>query len=280
MLREKRSDERTMIFFEPASRNVTAANQCASNCKIGTSFQKPLPSESWHEHTSATLDAVFESGTLTCGKACAARFTWVAVELGKQGSLLTSKLEDVMSVIDQALKSNEQYAKAYDSRLGAHPQPAIAVVTCMDPRLSDLEGILGLKRADMDVIRNGGPAVTDEVLADLVVSTRVLGSREVMLLNHTGCGFTTFTEGGLNAKLSSLTGDGSPVPMHFHSYKDPVEHTKEQIKKVRSHPWIAEDVPVRGFIFDVDSGRLREVTIDGRQSLIRAIRTEKAFLSR
>jgi carbonic anhydrase len=69
-----------------------------------------------------------------------------------------------MSVIDQALKSNEQYAKAYDPRLGADPQPAIAVVTCMDHRLSDLEGILGLKRADMDVIRNGGPAVTDEVL--------------------------------------------------------------------------------------------------------------------
>jgi carbonic anhydrase len=62
-----------------------------------------------------------------------------------------------MSVIDQALKSNGPYAKAYDPRLGAHPQPAIAVVTCMDHRLSDLEGILGLKRADMDVIRNGGP---------------------------------------------------------------------------------------------------------------------------
>ena len=70
-----------------------------------------------------------------------------------------------MSLIDQALKSNEQYAKAYDSRLGeGPPKPAIAVLTCMDPRLSDLEGILGLKRADMDVIRNGGPAVTDEVL--------------------------------------------------------------------------------------------------------------------
>ena len=97
-----------------------------------------------------------------------------------------------MSLIDQAVKSNEQYAKAYDPRLGARPRPAIAVVTCMDPRLSDLERILGLKQADMDVIRNGGPAVTDEVLAELVVSTRVLGSKEIMLLNHTGCGFTTF----------------------------------------------------------------------------------------
>jgi carbonic anhydrase len=176
-----------------------------------------------------------------------------------------SKSEDAMSVIDQALKSNEQYAKAYDPRLGAGPpRPAIAVVTCMDPRLSDLEGILGLKRADMDVIRNGGPAVTDEVLAELVVSTRVLGSKEIMLLNHTGCGFTTFTDEELNAKLSKLTGVASPVPMRFLSYKDPVEHTKEQIKKVRSHPWIAREVPVRGFVFDVDTGRLREVTIDGR----------------
>jgi hypothetical protein len=111
-------------------------------------------------------------------KACAVRFTRVAVELSVRRSPLASKLEDVMSVIDQALKSNEQYAKAYDPRLGAHPQPAIAVVTYMDPRLSDLEGILGLEHADMGVIRNGGPAVMDEVLAELVVSTRVLGTKE------------------------------------------------------------------------------------------------------
>jgi carbonic anhydrase len=176
-------------------------------------------------------------------------------------------MEDVMGLIDHALKSNEQYAKAYDPGLGARPQPKIAVVTCMDPRLSDLEAILGLKQADMDVIRNGGPAVTDEVLGELVVSTRVLGSKEIMLLNHTGCGFTTFTDEELNAKLSKLTGNASPDPMRFLSYKDPVEHTKEQIKKVRSHPWIAKEVPVRGFIFDVDTGRIREVTTDGRQSV-------------
>ena len=81
-----------------------------------------------------------------------------------------------MSLIDQALKANEQFARRYDPKLGGHPQPKIAIVTCMDPRLSDLEGILGLKTADMDVIRTGGPAVTDDVLGELVVSTRVLGS--------------------------------------------------------------------------------------------------------
>src|ERR1700691_631363 len=91
-----------------------------------------------------------------------------------------------MSLMDQAMKANEQFAKKYDPKLGGRSQPKIAIVTCMDPRLSDLEGILGLETADMDVIRTGGPAVTDDVLGELVVSTRVLGSKEIMLLNHTG----------------------------------------------------------------------------------------------
>jgi carbonic anhydrase len=101
------------------------------------------------------------------------------------------------------------------------------------------------------------------VLGELVVSTRVLGSKEIMLLNHTGCGFTTFTDKELNDKLARETGDATPVPMRLFSFKDPEENARAQIKKVRSHPWIAKDVPVRGFIFDVDTGRLREVIVDG-----------------
>jgi len=129
----------------------------------------------------------------------------------------------------------------------------------MDPRLSDLPAILGLPRADIDVIRTGGPAVTDDVLGELVVSNRVLGTTEILLLNHTGCGFTTFTDAELNAKLSASTSDASPAPMRFFSYKDPEQHTREQIDKVRSHPWISKDVPVRGFIFDMETGLLKEV---------------------
>jgi carbonic anhydrase len=170
-------------------------------------------------------------------------------------------MEGPMSLIDKALEANHNYAKNYNPTLGKRPAPKIAVVTCMDPRLSDLTGILGLPQADLDVIRTGGPAVTEDVLGELVVSTRVLGSREILLLNHTGCGFTTFTDEELNAKLSASTGDASPAPMRFFSYKDPEENTREQIKKVRSHPWIAKDVPVRGFVFDVDTGRLREVKV-------------------
>jgi carbonic anhydrase len=164
-----------------------------------------------------------------------------------------------MSIIDQALEANREYAKNYNPTLGKRPAPKIVVVTCMDPRLSDLPAILGLPEADIDVIRTGGPAVTDDVLGELVVSNRILGTTEIMLLNHTGCGFTTFTDDELNAKLSASTGDASPAPMRFFSYKDPEQNTREQMKKVRSHPWIAKEVPVRGFIFDVQTGLIREV---------------------
>jgi carbonic anhydrase len=119
-----------------------------------------------------------------------------------------------------------------------------------------------LKTADMDVIRTGGPAVTDDVLSELVVSTRILGAREIMLLDHTGCGFTTFTDAGLNERLSASTGDSKPAPMRFFSYDDPEQHTREHIAKVRSHPWIAAEIPVRGFIYDVETGRLSEVFVD------------------
>jgi carbonic anhydrase len=164
-----------------------------------------------------------------------------------------------VSIIDKALEANRNYEKNYNPTLGERPAPKIVVVTCMGPRLSDLPGILGLPQADIDVIRTGGPAVTEDVLGELVVSNRVLGTREILLLNHTGCGFTTFTDDEMNAKLSASTGDASPAPMRFFSYRDPEENTREQIKKVRSHPWISKDVPVRAFIFGVETGLLREV---------------------
>ena len=165
-----------------------------------------------------------------------------------------------MSVIDKAVEANRNYAaKKHDPKLAGRPNPKIAVVTCMDPRLSDLPAILGLTHADIDVIRTGGPAVTEDVLGELVVSTRVIGAKEIMLLNHTGCGFTTFSDEELNAKIAASTGDSSPIPMRLFSFKDPEQNTREQIEKVRSHPWIAKDVPVRGFIFDMQTGLLTEV---------------------
>src|SRR5690349_19702423 len=171
-----------------------------------------------------------------------------------------------MSIIDQALEANRSYAKTHDPKLAKRPAPKIAVVTCMDPRLSDLPAMLGLPHADIDVIRTGGPAVTEDVLGELVVSTRVLGTTEIMLLNHTGCGFATFTDNELNEKLAASTGDSSPAPMRFFSFKDPEQNTRDQIKKVRSHPWIAKEVPVRGFVFDMETGLLSEVQAVAKQT--------------
>jgi carbonic anhydrase len=164
-----------------------------------------------------------------------------------------------MSLIDKAVTANREYAKNPDPKLADRPRPRLAVVTCMDPRLSDLPAILGLPHAELDVIRTAGPAVTDEVLGELVASNRVIGTTEIMLLNHTGCGFTTFTDEELNAKLAKSTGDSSPAPMRFFSFNDPEQHTREQIEKVRSHPWIAEEVPVRGFVLNMETGLLKEV---------------------
>jgi carbonic anhydrase len=164
-----------------------------------------------------------------------------------------------MSIIDNAVRSNRNYSKRHDPKLAQPPAPKLAVVTCMDPRLSNLPEILGLPHADIDVIRTGGPALTEDVLGELVVSTRVLGTTEILLLNHTGCGFTTFTDDELNAKLAASTGDSSPVPMRFFSYSDPEQNTRQQIRKVREHPWIAKEVPVRGFVFDMQTGLLTEV---------------------
>ena len=113
----------------------------------------------------------------------------------------------------------------------------------MDPRLSNLPEILGLSHADIDVIRTGGPNVTSDVLAELVVSTRVLGTTEIMLLNHTGCGFTTFRDVELNARLSAETGDSTPAPMRFFSFSDPAQNAREQLLTVRSHPWISRKWP-------------------------------------
>jgi carbonic anhydrase len=171
-----------------------------------------------------------------------------------------------MSIIDNAVKANRNYAKRHDAKLAQRPHPTIAVVTCMDPRLSDLPAILGIPQADIDVIRTGGPAVTDDVLSELVVSTKVLGSTEIMLLNHTGCGVTTFTDAELNAKLATESGDASPSPTRFFAFKGPVQNTREQIKQVRAHPWIEKQIPVRGFVFDMETGLLSEVDATAQQS--------------
>jgi len=169
-----------------------------------------------------------------------------------------------MSVIDEALSANATIANEYDPGRGKPPAPRLAIVTCMDPRLTDIEQMLDLAHGDADVIRNAGTVIDDDSVRSLVVSTRLLASREIMIINHTDCGMLRFTDGELEARLRKETGKAPIAPAKFYSFTDAEANTREQIQKARSHPWISPDVPVRGFVFDVSTGRLSEVFPDGQ----------------
>jgi carbonic anhydrase len=167
-----------------------------------------------------------------------------------------------MSIIDQTLSANAAIASNYDPGRAKPPAPRIAIVTCMDPRLTSIGQMLGLTEADADVIRNAGTVIDDDSIRSLLVSTRLLGSREIMIINHTDCGMLKFTDGEMQDRLRKETGQAPIAPARFYSFTDVEENTREQMNKATSHPWISPEVPVRGFIFDVSTGRLSEVFRD------------------
>ena len=167
-----------------------------------------------------------------------------------------------MSIIDDALSANATMANGYDPSRGGPPAPKIAIVTCADPRLTSIEQMLGLAAGDVDMIRNFGTVIDDDAVRSLVLSTRLLGSREIMIINHTDCGMLKFTDGEMEERLRRQTGVAPIAPARFYSFTDAEANTKEQIEKARSHPWIAPEVPVRGFVYDVHTGRVTEVFPD------------------
>ena len=129
----------------------------------------------------------------------------------------------------------------------------------MDARLV-VSRMLGLKEGDAHVIRNAGGIVTDDALRSLIISPYLLGTQEFMIINHTDCGMLTFKDEELTAKLKKLTDTTAVVPVKFHAFKDIAANVREQIQKLKSHPWAPPHVPVRGFILDVKAGKLNEVT--------------------
>jgi carbonic anhydrase len=165
-----------------------------------------------------------------------------------------------MSVIDEALSANATMSSDFDPSRDKPPAPKIAIVTCADPRLTSIEQMLGLAEGDADMIRNFGTVIDDDAIRSLVLSTRLLGSREIMIINHTDCGMLRFTDSDMESRLRKETGQAPIAPAKFYSFTDAVSNTKEQIQKARSHPWISPDVPVRGFVYDVKTGRLSEVS--------------------
>ena len=163
-----------------------------------------------------------------------------------------------MSTIDEVLLANEKYAQKHESRrLSPRPTRRLAVVTCMDTRLT--KQTLGLADGDAHLIRNAGGIVTEDALRSLLISHYLLGTEEFMVINHTDCGLMRSTEGELRSMIESHTGAASVSPQHFYAFKEPEENVRKQLEKLRSHPWVRKEIILRGFVYDVDSGRLKEV---------------------
>jgi carbonic anhydrase len=164
-----------------------------------------------------------------------------------------------VGVIDEVFTANESYAQSFTLRhLSLPPARKLAVVACMDARLM-VDQMLGLKTGDAHIIRNAGGIVTEDALRSLILSHHLLGTQEFMIINHTDCGMLTFKDEDVREKLQQLTGTATVAPVHFHAFSDLEENVRRQAQKVKSHPWVPKDIPVRGFIYDVKTGRLREV---------------------
>jgi carbonic anhydrase len=160
-----------------------------------------------------------------------------------------------MAVVDEFLQANQRYAGAF--RKGDLPMPParrVAVVTCMDARL-DPARILGLEEGDAHVIRNAGGRAADAVRS-LVISQQLLGTREVVVIHHTDCGMLSFTDDQLRRKLRDDLSQETDLP--FLAFPDLEQSVRDDVASLRSSP-ILLDVPVRGFVYDVRTGRLQEV---------------------
>jgi carbonic anhydrase len=154
------------------------------------------------------------------------------------------------------LAENERYVEAFDrSALTASPLTGLAVVACMDARL-DVEEALGLRTGDAHIIRNAGAVATDDVIRSLVVSQRLLGTDEIVVIAHTKCGLQDLDEDGLRGEVARTS--GGPVELEFGAFDDLAEHVRAQVERLRRHAWL-KPVPVHGLVFDVATGRLTEV---------------------
>lgn len=164
-----------------------------------------------------------------------------------------------LTAIDRALLANERFAETFD-RADLSPLPAqhLAVLTCMDVRVQ-VEEMLGLAPGDAHILRNAGGVVTDGVLRSLVLGHRKMGVREVMIVNHTRCGVCKLDEQAFKRDLRGLSPAVPVAPAHFHGFESLEENVREQVAKIRSHPWLTGLDAVRGFVYDVGTGRLHEV---------------------
>ena len=165
-----------------------------------------------------------------------------------------------MDVIDELVANNRSFADSIPAtHLDVRPSRQLAIVTCMDSRL-DVFAALGLQDGEAHVLRNAGGVITDDVIRSLAVSQRRLGTREVMLIHHTDCGMQTLTDDGFRAELQEATGVAPAFAIE--SFTDIDADVRQSILRVRRSPFVPHRDRVRGFVFDVDDHRLREIAVD------------------
>jgi len=166
-----------------------------------------------------------------------------------------------VSMIDEVVAANGRFAESFKlGHIPAAPARKLAVVTCMDARIN-VEQALGLNTGDAHIIRNAGGIVTEDVLRSLVVSHYLLYTNEFMVINHTGCGQLAYRDEELCARVQAFAGTASVAPYSFYAFTDLAENVRQQVQKIRSHPWVPKQITTRGFIYDVETGRLSEVYV-------------------
>lgn len=164
-----------------------------------------------------------------------------------------------MSTIDKVLRNNAEFALNYDPNfISPRPQKHLAVLACMDTRIT--LAALGLKPQDAHFIRNAGGIVTDDALRSLLVSHYFLGTKEVMVINHTDCGLMKQNEHQMQTFVEREAGLAASAPVKFYAFHDVEKNVREQLAKLRAHSWVREELTIRGFVFDVKTGRLQEVS--------------------
>ncbi|OBG47231.1 carbonate dehydratase [Mycobacterium alsense] len=163
-----------------------------------------------------------------------------------------------MTVTDDYLANNAQYASGFNGPLPMPPSKHVAVVACMDARL-DVYRLLGINEGESHVIRNAGGVVTDDVVRSLAISQRLLGTREIILIHHTDCGMLTFTDDDFKRTIQDEI--GIKPPWAPEAFPDPAEDVRQSLRRVESSPFVDKHTSARGFVFDVATGKLNEVTV-------------------
>ena len=162
-----------------------------------------------------------------------------------------------MSVTDELVQNNERYAQSFDKGdLPLAPAKGVAVVACMDARLH-VSKALGLEEGDAHIIRNAGGVVTDDEIRSLAISQRLLGTTEIILIHHTGCGMLTFEDGDFRRQIEEET--GIRPEWAAETFPDLDADVRQNIARIKASPFIPHKDSIRGFVYEVESGRLREV---------------------